>query len=77
MSLSPYGTVAGVQFADLLQWLFTGFEFHVALPAWSAEMLAARAMATANGFMCDCILSFIDPGTQIISETDGARKLSL
>ena len=33
VSLGPFGTVGGVQFAAVFQSLLIGFRFHVALPA--------------------------------------------
>src|SRR6266446_10345021 len=58
-SSSPYGTVAGVQFAALLQWLLTGLRFHVALPAYAPWTAMVRATVTANRLMPECILASI------------------
>jgi len=38
ISLLPFGTVAGVQFAAVFQSLLDGLRFQVALPAWASRM---------------------------------------
>ena len=41
-SVGPLGTVAGVQFAGLVQMLVGGLRFQVALPAWAKGAIEAR-----------------------------------
>src|SRR5438552_8005465 len=43
MSVSLLGIVGGIQFSAVFQSLLVGFGLHVALPAWSACVLAIRA----------------------------------